>query len=233
MTSGLTVYQLTRNEILESAFGILAVLAQGQTPSTEDYTIGAKMLNTTIARVRAAVGQPLWARTSFTWTPTTTTYLIGEGQTLDTPYPVHILQAYRTDSNGARVPMDIEADYDFNTYPTNTNGNIPFKITYTPAINYGTIKLWPTGLSTNTNAVTIVYSRPIEYFNVSTDTMDLPEEWYDAVIWDVAVKMAPRWGIPIPDRRELKSEAKQYWEHAFDSGFEDASFYIHPYNRSE
>jgi len=228
-TSGNTIYQLSRNEIIEAAIGLLGAIAAGQTPTTEDYTISSKFLNTTIARFRTK-GLSLWARKSYTWTPTTDTYLIGDGKTLDTPYPIHILQAWRTDSGGAKIPLDIDADYDFNQYPA-TVGDIPFKLTYTPAINYGTIKLWPTGLTTNTNTLTIVYTRPLEYFDASTDTMDLPEEWYDAIIWDLATKIAPRWGVPIPDRRELKAEAKAYLDAAMESGFEDASFYLSPSSR--
>jgi len=101
-TSGNTIYQLTRNEIIELALGQLSVLAQGQTPSTEDYTIGAKFLNTTIARFRT-LGLPLWKRLTHTWTPTTNQYTIGDGKTLDVPYPLHILQAYRTDSSGTKI----------------------------------------------------------------------------------------------------------------------------------
>jgi hypothetical protein len=226
-TSGNTIYQLTRNEILEAAIGALGVLAEGQAPSSDDYTVGAKLLGTTIARFRT-FGMPLWARMSYTWTPTTSSYTIGDGQTLDTPYPLHLLQAYRTNSSGTKINIDIESDYNYNTFPSNSGGQIPYKISYTPKVNLGTIKLWPTDLSTNTETLTIVYTRPFEYFDSSTHTMDLPEEWYDAVIYDVAVKLAPRFGVPIPDRQELKKEAKVYLDQAMEFNFEDASFFVTP-----
>jgi len=208
-TSGNTIYQLTRNELIESALGCLAVLAQGQVPSAEDYTIGARLLNTTLARMRT-LGLSLWARSSYTWVPTTSTYTIGDGQTLDTPYPLHLLQAYRVDSDGAKVDIDIESDYNYNKFPTSSGGDRPYKITYTPKINYGTIKFWPTDLTDNTDTVTIIYTRPFEYFDTSTNTMDLPEEWYDAVIWDLACKLAPRWGIPLNDRQILRKDADMF-----------------------
>lgn len=226
-TSGNTIYQLTRNEIIESALGSLGVIAQGQAPSSEDYTIGARFLNTTIARFRT-LGMPLWARTSYSWTPTTDTYLIGDGQTLDTPYPIHLLQAYREDSSGNHVDIDIDADYDYNTFPTSAGGQTPYKITYSPKVNYGIIKFWPTALTNNTEEVTIVYTRPLEYFDSSTNTMDLPEEWYDAVIWDLACKLAPRWGIPLNDRQLLRKDADLFLKQAIDNTFEDASFYLQP-----
>lgn len=226
-TSGNTIYQLSRNDLIEAALGCLGVIAQGQTPSLEDYTIGAKLLNTTISRLRT-LGLSLWARTSFSWTPTTFNYNIGEGQVLDTPYPIHLLQAYRTDTGGAKVPIDIESDFNYNTFPTSAGGQIPYKISYTPKVNYGIIKFWPTDLSTNTNIVTIVYTRPFEYFDTSTDTMDMPEEWYDAVIWDLACKLAPRWGMPINDRQLLRKEADLYLKQAMDHGYEDASYFVQP-----
>jgi len=76
-----------------------------------------------------------------------------------------------------------------------------------------------------------VYTSPLEYFDASTDTMDLPEEWYDAIVYDVAVKLAPRWGISLEDRKLLRAEAHEYLQSALDFGFEDGSLYILPDGR--
>ena len=60
-TSSTYEYQLTRNQIIESALRKLGVLAEGQTPSTQNYSDGSMALNTVISQLRA-VGMPLWAR---------------------------------------------------------------------------------------------------------------------------------------------------------------------------
>ena len=226
MTTSLTYsYQLTRNEIIQSALRKLGVLAEGQTPSTQNYADGSMALNTVISQLRA-VGMPLWARSEYTFTPTTNTYTIGTGMTLSTPFPVKLLQAFRTET-GAKIPLEIVAREDFNILPTSSNGS-PIKINYQPFVNYGIISLWPTPTSTNTATITLVYQRPYQYFTASTETMDFPEEWYNAIIYHLAVRLAPEWGVPLPDRQMLIQEAKMYTEDAAMVGQEDGSFYLAP-----
>ena len=227
-TSSIYSYQLTRNQIIESALRKLGVLAEGQTPSTQNYSDGTMALNTVISQLRA-VGMPLWARSEYTFTPTTNTYTIGTGMTLSTPFPVKLLQAFRTDM-GAKIPLEIVAREDFNILPTSSNGS-PIKINYQPFVNYGTISLWPTPTSTNTATITLVYQRPYQYFTASTETMDFPEEWYNAIIYHLAVRLAPEWGVPLPDRQMLMQEAKMYTEDAAMVGQEDGSFFVMPERR--
>ena len=224
-TSSTYSYQLTRNEIIQSALRKLGVLAEGQTPSAQNYADGMMALNTVISQLRA-VGMPLWARSEYTFTPTTNTYTIGTGMTLATPFPVKLLQAFRTES-GAKIPLEIVAREDFNILPTSSNGS-PIKINYQSFVNYGTISLWPTPTSTNTATITLVYQRPYQYFTASTETADFPEEWYNAIIYHLAVRLAPEWGVPLPDRQMLLQEAKMYTEDAAMVGQEDGSFYLAP-----
>lgn len=222
-----TILSLTRDGLIDIAVGTLGVLADGQSPSAGTYTLASTLLNTTIARFRTK-GLPLWKRVEYSWTPTTTEYLIGIGQTLNTAFPLKLIQAYRESASDARVPIDIVADYDFNTYPTNDSGSPPLQVTYTPFVNYGRIRFWPGSLATNTEEVTLVYHAPYDYLDSSTDTLDLPEEWYDAIIYDLAVKLSPHFGIPTEDRKQLRAEAKEYLMNAEDFGFENASLYITP-----
>ena len=229
-TSGVTSVQLTRNDIIAAAMRKLGVLAQGQTPSTEDYTNGAQALNAVIWTFRS-LGLPLWKRTTYSWTPTTQSYTIGSGQTLNTAYPLKLLQAYRMDSsNTTKIPMEIESDYNYNMLPVSSGGT-PIKITYQPKNNYGILQLWPVPDSTNTSVVYIIYQAPFEYFNASTDTTDFPEEWYDPLIYALAVRLAPEWGIPILDRQALKREADEYLNGILGMGSEDASLYFNPTRR--
>jgi hypothetical protein len=58
--------------------------------------------------------------------------------------------------------------------------------------------------------------------------MDFPEEWYNALIYHLAVRLAPEWGVPLPDRQMLLQEAKMYTEDALMVGQEDASLFLQP-----
>jgi len=227
-TSSSYTNQLTRDQILTAALRKLGVVAEGQTPSASNLADGQIALNAAIGQLRA-LGMPLWARSEYIFTPVTNVYNIGTGQTLDTVFPVRLLQAFRTESN-AKIPMELVAREDYNILPT-TSGGSPLKVNYQPFINYGVVSIWPTPASTNTATVTLVYQRPFQYFTAGSETADFPEEWLLPLIYTTAVLLAPEWGIPLPDRTALKSEAKDYIETATMVGAEDASFYIQPERR--
>lgn len=230
-TSGVTTNQLTRNQYIEAALRKLNVLADGQTPSSDNYSNATIAFNALIGEFRA-LGMPLWARTTYSMTLTngTSSYTIGSGQTLNTPYPVRMLQAVRVDANSStRIPVEIIADFNFNLLPSSSSG-VPIQLTYQPKVNLGVIKVWPTPDSYSASNVTIslTYIRPTEYMSASTDTVDVPEEWINAIIYNLAARLAPEWGIPLPDRSKLDDTAEKILQRALENGQEDASWFFQP-----
>lgn len=230
-TSGVTTNQLTRNQFIEAALRTLGVLALDQTLEATEYTNAVVKLNALIGEFRSK-GLQIWERTTYTMTLVdgTSSYTIGSGQTLNTAYPLHILQAVRSDSTqGTRIPIDLISDYNFNLLPTNSSG-VPIQLTYQPRVNVGTIKVWPTpdSYAASNVSITLTYLRPLEYFSASTDTADFPEEWVSAIIYNLAVRMAPEYGVPLEDRQLLIKEATSYLQTALDNSFEDASILFQP-----
>ena len=230
-TSGNTIYQVDRDVIIKAALRKLGVLAKGQEPDADDIDDAAVALNMIVAEFRS-IGMPLWARKTYTFTPVlnTKTYQIGIGKTFNTPYPLHVLQAYRTDSTSTtKIFMEIVSNFNYNLYPTNSGGT-PIQLNYQPFINYGEINIWPTPDSAAVaySTITIVYQAPFEYFDSSTDTMAFPEEWYNAIVYNLANNLAPEWTIPLQDRQMLQAQAKQHLETAKENGVEDGSFFIQP-----
>jgi hypothetical protein len=230
-TSNSYSVQYTRDQLSTAALRKLGVLAAGQIPTPGNLSDAAEAFNMLISMMRAK-GMPMWARTTYSFIPTSTvsSYNIGTGQTLNTPYPLKLLQVYRT-TDGTRIDMDIDADFNFNQLPPGSSG-IPIKVTYQALNNYGVVQLWPTpDTSTATTTITMVYQRPFQYFTSSTNTMDFPEEWYVPLVYQLAVLLAPEWGIPLQDRQALKMEAKEYLDEVLGMGSEDASMFIQPYRQ--
>lgn len=231
-TSGTTAYQLDRDTLVTAAIRKLGVLADGAVPTSTQLADGVQALNFRVSQFRP-LGLKVFQRKEYTFALTTNvnTYLIGVGQTLNTPFPLNLLQAYNTENN-VKIDMDIIPDYDFNQLPLNSTGR-PVQMRYQPFINYGQIKVWPTPDSNAalTNSITIVYSRPLEYFTGSTNTMDFPEEWYLALVYSVAVDLAPEWGVPIMDRQKLEKEQEKHLLMAMDTGGEDGSLFFMPDQR--
>ena len=236
-TSGTYIYQIGRDAIITSALRKLGVVASGQTPSSDDIDSGAMALNMLVAELRT-IGMPLWARKEYTL-PTlvagTASYEIGIGKTFNTAYPVHLLQAFRQDgSNTTKIYMEIIPNFNFNLYPTSSGGT-PIQINYQPLVNYGKINIWPVpdANAVANSDITIIYQAPFQYFDAAADTMDFPEEWYLAVVYKLAVLLAPEWGIPLADRQLLNKEAEMHVQMAKEVGYEDGSLFIQPFRRDQ
>jgi hypothetical protein len=229
-TSGNTILALTRNDIIDSAMRKIGEIADGQTPTTGDYTIAAAALNTVIGYLRTK-GMQLWARKEYTFNPVlnTQTYQIGIGKTFNTPYPLHVYDMYRTDSganNSLRV--EFEEASEFSMLPLSSGGS-PIKFTYQPFVNYGEIKLWPTPDANSTTAtLKLVYQRPFEYFSSSTDTIDLPEEWYLPLIMQLTMVLCLEFSVALPVQQNIQKLATMYTEEVAEFGNEDGSLFIVP-----
>ena len=234
-TSGITTYQLDRDDIITAAIRKLGVIAESQTPSAQSITDGATALNMLIAEFRG-LGMPLWARKEFSFNPIAGQQVYNLGLTQTPPfniaYPLHVYQAFRQDSsNATKVYMEVIPNFNLNLYPTSSGGT-PVQVSYQPLINYGQLSLWPVPDSTATSSVVnIIYQSPFEYFNASTDTMAFPEEWYNALVYNLASNLAPEWTLPLQDREMLDRLADKHLQRVLDNGAEDGSLYVQPDRR--
>ena len=64
--------------------------------------------------------------------------------------------------------------------------------------------------------------------SAGTDDVDFPNEWYRALILNLAVDLAPKYGLGIQERDLLKEEADEALQLALNFDVEDASLYLQP-----
>ena len=229
-TSGSTTWSLQRDSIINAALRKLAVLSGGSTPATYEITNATEALNALLKGFYAD-GMPLWAMSSYTFTPTVgvAAYNIGVGQTLNIPMPMKVVQAWRGSSNSSNIPMNVYSNTNYNILPLTYSSGTPVNLYYQPLSTYGTIHLWPLPAD-NSNTISIRYQRPFEDMNASTDNLDFPAYWTEAVIYGLADRLAPEYGIPLEDRKVLSMQATTFHANALSFGSEDSSFYIQPNN---
>ena len=225
-TSGTTAWSLNRDAVINSALRKLAVLSGGSTPQPFEITSAAEALNAMVKGFHAD-GMPVWAIKKYSFLTTGAyDYAIGTGQTLGTPAPLKILQAYRTDGTSTNIPMNIYTQYNYNLLPRNNGSGPPVNLYYQPFPETGTISLWPA--PDNTTTITIFYQRPFEDMTSSTDDFDFPPYWTEALIYGLAWRLAPEYGIPLQDRSLLMKEAEFFHDQALSFGTEEGSLYLQP-----
>jgi hypothetical protein len=228
-TSGTTVWKLNRDQIITAALRKLGVVSGGSTPETYQITNGAEALNALVKRLEAD-GMPLWSIKTYSFNTVAgdSDYPIGPGQLYDSAKPLKVLQAWRNESTStSNIPLNIYTNYNYDLLPAANSSGTPVNLYYQPLRDYGMVNLWPTP-NTNSVSINIRYQAPFEDFTASTDDLDFPSEWTDAVIYMLAVSLAPEYGVPLQDRQLLKKEADELHATAILFGTEEGSFFFQP-----
>jgi len=229
-TSGTTNFSVSRDDLIKGALRKIGVVPQGETPTADQITEGAFALNLMV-KAWEADGMPLWAirTTSIPLTAAVNTYSIGIGKTVNTDKPLKVLRAWNRDStSNVDIPMRILTKQEYDILGNKTSAGNPIQLYYEPQLNSGELKVFPTPSSTDVtnNTVYIVYQRPFEDFDASTDEPDFPQEWYDAVLYGLAVRLAPEYGVPIDQRQVLGREAADIKLAVLSFGTEEGSLYF-------
>lgn len=228
-TSNQTVFELTRDQIISAALRKLLVLGDDQGATATQLANGTQALNAITATFQS-LGMPLWKRTELpiTMVAGQRDYNVGIGRTIAVPFPLHIHEAtLNLPNSNSEISVNMLSRYDFNMLPSTSNG-VPVNATYQPYINYGVFSVWPTPDASTLagTIVTITYQAPFQYFIGSTDTPDFPQEWINALIYALAVSLAPENGVPLMDRSQLSKEADQHLVTVLGNGGEDGSIYF-------
>ena len=228
-TSGSTNFSITRDQLIAGALRLCGVLAEGETATTDQVTNASEALNMLVKRLEAD-GMPLWAikQSTVAMTADTNVYNIGVGQTVNTPKPLKVIQAFIRDSSNNDTPMRIVTRQEYNVLGNKASSGRPIQIFYEPLGDYGVLHLFPTPSSTDAsgNTLYIVYQRPFEDFDASTDNPDFPQEWYEVLKYQLAARMAGEYQIDLQIRQAIGSEAKDLKDAALSFGTEEGSFYF-------
>lgn len=143
--------------------------------------------------------------------------------------PLRIITAYTSDLTDVDNPIDREIEivgketFDLqNAKATKGDANI---LAYDPQLDNGVAYYWPR-FADGKSLITIIFQRPFEDFDASTDTPDFPQEWYDALCYLTAVRLAPVYGLPSTERQLLRGEAEAALMLAMENEPEEGSLEI-------
>lgn len=234
-------------ELILGAFEIIRISdgESAQTPTTTQYTRAANALNQMLTAWQAD-GLQLWTRktTSFSLTEGTINYEIGSGGTINVNRPMKIYNAWRHDLiGGTDVPIAVVSEREYNEYNNKAQEGTPIALYYNPryesngvqegATAKGLISIYnPADATAATNySIFINYQRPFNDFtpaNYATETLDFPQEWSDAIKYNLAVRLGNHYGIPMLEWDRIRSLAKELREEAMSFDTEWQSLRIQP-----
>jgi hypothetical protein len=117
---------------------------------------------------------------------------------------------------------------DYRNLPNKTATGVPTQSFYDPrggANSQGILNIWPAPADV-TNAVKMTWWRPIQDFTTPGNNPDLPDEWIDALVWNLAYKLWPEFPISQALMEAIKEQAMISLENVSGWDREIESYYF-------
>lgn len=233
-TSGSVDFAITRDEIITEALELIGRLASGDTAAAADVTTCAMSLNLMI-KSWMADGVKIWkvSEGELTLVASQAAYTLGVGGDLVIDKPIRIVEARRNKtSSDIDTPLTAISRDEYMRLSNKTLESIPTQFYFQPGLTTSTFTLWPAPGTTEASdyTVKISYYSLIEDFDAAADNPDFPIEWGEALAYNLAVRIAAKFGVPpgaIPGVIALAGELKetaQTWDQEKTSVFFGVDF---------
>lgn len=191
----------TVREIVTRAARLAGVAALDEDLDAASMTVGTEALNDML---KAWQGAPwMWTRTTGTLNLTT-----AASYTLTPVRPVRILSA-RLKRSGIETPMERLTRDEYDRLPVKTTQGLPTTFYYDRQREAALFYVWPVLAAANGEQIVYTYEREIEDIASPNDVMDVPADWYEAVAYSLAARMAEDFSRPEPIIARLAVRAAQ------------------------
>lgn len=179
----------TALELINASLKAIGVLAKGETLSADDSADALTALQYMLENW-SATGTRVWFVTNESLTYGASPSTIGTGGTLNTARPEKILAAYFQDSSGNDSSLEIIDYAKYARISLKSLAGIPAYLYYSPEYPLGKIYLYPVGSGT----LILDSLKPLTDPTAVSSSVSFPQEYNDAIKWNLAVRLAPDYG---------------------------------------
>jgi hypothetical protein len=240
-------FQLNRDQIITRALRLLGVISAGQSPTTSEVSDASDVLNLML-KAWGADGLHLWTRRriQITTTQGDSSYSIGDSDItdVDTTVDVHtssgkpleILHIHRRETaTSIDTPMNQMSLEDYERLSDKDSEGTPTNWVYDPKRMHGWLYIWPAPDANFAANYTLNcwFSSHIHDMDSATNTLYAPQEWHLAIVWGLAVLLAPEYGVSINDQQLLQQTAAIEKDRVMGWDMEKPAVFFTPeYNRA-
>lgn len=188
------------SDLIKASLRKLTVYASGESPSSNELADGLTALQSMLRRwstkkilVFASV------REYFVLVPGTYFYTWGSGGTWNTTRPHRLLGAYIVDSSEISHTVAIIDETKRNSITAKTTISRPYTLFMQPAYPLAFIYLYP--IPDTAEELHIISIKPFtetSSFSATSDTISFPSEYEEALIYNLAVRLASEFGKTVP-----------------------------------
>lgn len=172
----------TAQDIITSALRKAGILPWGEAAQSNDASAALDELNLMLKGWQN-MGYNLWTVTSGSLTPVAAT----ASYTLSPVRPLRILSARWRD--GTDLPMWEMTRSEYDDLPNKSATGTPTSFYYDRQREAATFYVWPAPSTVTTQTIEFTYERELEDITDVNDTLDMPGEWWEAVVYNLAVRL--------------------------------------------
>ena len=198
----------TTRDIVEQAFIKLGIGGIGEDISGEEYRQGLIELDMMLKGWQNR-GLCRWLRATQTVTLTT-----AASYTLNPKRPLSI-ESVRIKVNGIETPLTRMTAEEYDNLPQKTSTGRPSTYFYDRQRENALLYVWPVLAAANGETLEIAYTREIDDLRTGSATIDLPGEWWETVVYNLASRLADTFEVQA-DRVTARAELMLRDALAFD-----------------
>lgn len=186
----------TALDLIKSAMKKAGILTKTEPPSADEAKDGLSSLNAMLdSWANESLNVPYRTLESFTLLSGAANYTIGTGGDFNTSRPVSIVSAYIRDGD-TDYPLTIISDEAYMSFSDKSTEGIPECINFNNAFPLATIRLYPVPQASY--QIHLLTEKTIGNYSLSS-TVSLPPGWERAIVHQLAVEIAPEYGVQIPE----------------------------------
>lgn len=194
----------TAQDLITAAFTKVGVY----NPTSNQTATALISLNNMVSSWITEYILPVVTRESMTLTSGDAEYTIGSGGDKDTVRPMRIENAYLVDSAGYSWPLEIINAKDYNDVAYKATEAKPERVYFIPDETYTKIIF-----ECEPNAAYTFYFeswKPITEFSLTTSTTTLPNEYKEALVYNLAISIAEDWDRAVPKSVYARAQEMRY-----------------------
>jgi len=231
--SGSTDYSLDRDTLIAASLRLCGVGSIDEDPTADDISQAAIALNIMV-KAWQADGLQLWQVREYSLTPVDGQAQYSLGIATVGSRPLQIVNAqYKNTSTEVEIDIHKVSREEFDSLSTKSQEGTPNQFYFDPQLTNSLITFWPVPDTTFSTDYTIEldYMKPFDDLDTGTDDFEFPSEWYEAIKYGLAIRLAPEYGMPIIERQQLIREAMAIKEAVMLAGQEQVSVFFSPRKR--
>lgn len=223
-----TNFTITVQQLMDTVLRKLRVNIQGGTASATEVTEGLQALNVMLKRFRT-LGMPFWKEYKFQISLTGGVNQYYVDPLVTTEHSWHSFQCFRHNlTSNLDIPVRIVSREEYNALTNKTNTGAVVQIAMSSDRTQILTYLTPDSTIAAQERLDLYGYKEEETLTSGSDVLQAPQWWYEAIIYSLAVRLAPEYGAAAEDTRDLKQMAREALEDAVNYTPDETSVFFGP-----